>query len=230
MTVADLAPLPVGFPQKLQGLPDNSEVPLDNMVYFTRTPHTADRTTTRLLTLLPTSSSAALLYQQHRLLTDGCWLIVNQSAAEARLETAGTRTLQSDAIFIDNSYLLSHLLDTGCAVVASKTDRIGFFTALTPPGFNSDILYKITIKLSKHIMSSFKCLRGDYFNALHPLSAIHSTTTELPATFPPVGNYPPDVLVTFPLNQLCPSVTGHWPARAHYQQTTKWPNHRVYTN
>jgi len=69
LCVATLTPLPVGFPQKLQGSAMTKEVSFDNIFYFTST-HRADRNTAPLLTRLSTSSSAALLYQQHRLLTD----------------------------------------------------------------------------------------------------------------------------------------------------------------
>jgi len=52
--VAGLAPLPVGFPQKLQVSARHKEVPVDNMVFSDHTQLSADRKTAPLLTLLPT--------------------------------------------------------------------------------------------------------------------------------------------------------------------------------
>jgi len=57
---------PVGFPLTHQGFATNTMVRFSNTLYFTPTA----RTTAPLLTLLSNSSSAVLLYEQHRLLTD----------------------------------------------------------------------------------------------------------------------------------------------------------------
>jgi len=84
MDVATLLwPSPVGFPQKLQGSATNTMLEFMHKLYFDNTQQTA-----RLRLCSLGSQPPALL--SFYMSSIGCWLITNQPATEAKLETAAT--------------------------------------------------------------------------------------------------------------------------------------------